>query len=192
MKIIAITGGIGTGKSVVSCILRVMGYPVYDCDSEAKRLMTTDQALVSGIKQLLGDDAYLPDRSLNREYVASRIFADSTLIASMNSLVHPAVLTDIQRWARATGCELAFVETALLRESNMTSIIDKVWTVIAPLETRIERVARRSSLTEEQTRNRIANQSNELIESASVILNDNIVPVLPQILRLLSMEKIGQ
>lgn len=185
MKVIAITGGIGTGKSVVSRVLRVMGYPVYDCDSEAKRLMTTDDTLIQGIKKLLGDEAYLPDGTLNRSFVSSRIFADSSLVAAMNALVHPAVLTDIERWAQATGSELNFVETALLRESNMASIIQGVWTVTAPIDVRIERVARRSGLTEEQTRARIASQSNELIENAAVIINDNSTPVLPQILNLL-------
>jgi len=185
MKIIAITGGIGTGKSVISQVLRVMGYPVYDCDSEAKRLMVTDASLISGIKRLLGDEAYKADGSLNRQYVSSCIFSDTSLVNAMNALVHPAVLADIERWANGTGCDINFVETALLRESNMSSIIHEVWTVTAPIEVRIERVARRSGLTEEQTRARIASQSNELIENASVIVNDGVKPVLPQVLALL-------
>lgn len=187
MKLVAITGGIGTGKSVVSRVLGVMGYPVYDCDSEAKRLMVGDAELVSAIKNLLGNDAYAPDGSLNREYVASRIFGDKSLVAQMNALVHPAVLRDITRWASTTGSEMNFVETALLRESNMTVILDDVWQVTAPLELRIQRVARRSNLTEDQTRARISNQSfDDDEETARIIVNDGVTPLIPQVLALLN------
>lgn len=185
MKLIAITGGIGTGKSVVSHILMVMGYPVYDCDSEAKRLMVKSSQLVTGIVDLLGPESYCADGNLNKAYVASRIFADKTLVEKMNMLVHPAVLADIQRWATSTGKELCFVETALLRESNMTSIIDEVWTVVAPLELRIQRVASRSNLSPDETRARMSNQSNDSIENAVILTNDGSTPLLPQILALL-------
>ena len=186
MRIVAITGTIGCGKSVVSQVLRVMGYPVYDCDSEAKRLMTTDNALITRVKSLLGDDAYLPDGSLNRAFVASCIFGDNERVAAINALVHPAVLRDIKRWAAATGSPLCFVETALLRESNMISILDDVWTVTAPIELCINRVARRSNLSPEQTRARIASQSNDLIATHKVIVNDNITPIIPQLTALLA------
>lgn len=187
MKLVAITGGIGTGKSVVSRMLGVMGYPVYDCDSEAKRLMVSDEELVAGIKNLLGNDAYALDGSLNREYVASCIFSDKALVAQMNALVHPAVLRDITRWASNTGSESNFVETALLRESNMVVILDDVWEVTAPLELRIKRVARRSNLTEEQTRARISNQSfADDDASAHIIVNDGVTPLIPQVLALLN------
>lgn len=185
MKLIAITGGIGSGKSVVSCVLRVMGYPVYDCDSEAKRLMVTSQPLIDGICRLLGPDAYCVDGTLNRPYMSSRLFGDPALVTAVNSLVHPAVIQDIQRWAQESHSPLAFVETALLRESNMIPILDGVWTVTAPLELRIARVARRSNLTEQQTRDRIANQSNDIINGSSVITNDGSTPILPQVLTLL-------
>ncbi len=181
MRIIAITGGIGSGKSVVSQVLRVMGYPVYDCDSEAKRLMTCDAQLIAGIKRLVGAEAYNADGSYNNKYVASCIFASPRLVEEMNVLVHPAVLSDIERWAHASGSELCFVETALYRESNMGSIAPQVWTVTAPIDVRIARVARRSNLTEDETRARIARQSNDLIPSTATILNDNTTPIIPQI-----------
>lgn len=211
MKLIAITGGIGTGKSIVSRLLSVMGYPVYDCDSEAKRLMVSLPTLIDGIKELVGDEAYFPDGTLNRAFMSSRIFTDSQLVQQINALVHPAVLSDIERWAVATGSDLCFVETALLNESNMTSIIDGVWVVTAPLELRISRVAARSNLTREQTLARIANQAtdfdnnpNKKVTCGTVdeldvnqdsgynlplgvhtIINDGLTPLIPQILSLL-------
>lgn len=186
--LIAITGGIGAGKSVVSSIVRALGYPVYDCDNEAKRLMVTSAPLVKGIKELLGDDAYFPDGSLNKAYVSSRIFSNPDLMASVNALVHPAVLRDIERWAIEIDRDECFVETALLHESNMTSIIDSVWTVTAPIETRIARVMKRNSMSEEQVRERISNQSNDCITNAQVIINDNVQPVIPQVLKLLLLK----
>ncbi len=185
MRLIAITGDIGSGKSVVSQVLRVMGYPVYDCDNEAKRLMTCDAQLITGIRQLVGDEAYNPDGSYNNKYVASCIFGSPSLVASMNALVHPAVLADIQRWAHASCSELCFVETALYRESNMQSIAPMVWNVTAPVDVRIARVARRSNLSETETRARINLQSNNLIAATATIVNDNSTPIIPQILDIL-------
>lgn len=188
MKLIAITGGIGSGKSVVSHLLRVMGYPVYDCDSEAKRLMVTSAELIGGIKSLLGDEAYSRDGSLNKDYMSSRIFADKSLVEAMNALVHPAVLKDIERWASATGSELNFVETALLRESNMATILDDVWVVTAPRELRISRVAVRSHLTREQVCARIDKQTDDVMElSDKVIVNDGATPLLPRVMELLNL-----
>lgn len=185
MKIIAITGQIGVGKSVVSQVLRVMGYPVYDCDSQAQCLMVTHPQLVAGITQLLGKEAYHDDGSLNRTYVASRIFAHSHLVAQMNALVHPVVIADIRQWATHTGSEINFVETALLRESNMITTLSDVWTVTAPCQLCIDRVMRRSNLTHQQVSARLEAQSNELIENARIIVNDNINPIIPQIVEAL-------
>lgn len=186
MKLVAIAGGIGTGKSVVSHVLHVMGYPVYDCDTEARRLMNEDESLVVGIKLLLGDESYSSNGVLNRDYVSQRMFADGGLVQQMNSLVHPIVLCDIVKWAHTTGSKLNFVETALLKESNMTSIVDDVWQVTAPLQVRIERVMRRNNLTEAQVRARMEHQSSQNAFTNHVIVNDNEHPILPQVVALLS------
>ena len=186
MKLIAITGGIGAGKSVVSKMLQVMGYPVYDCDSEAKRLMTRSSRLVQGIKELIGEEAYNIDGTINREYMSRCIFADEALVQEINALVHPAVLDDIKQWAAGTGSELNFVETALLRESNMSVILDDVWVVTAPLELRIDRVVARNNFSREQVIARISKQAGDELESMGrVVVNDGIKPLLPQVLSLL-------
>ena len=95
--LIIITGGIGSGKSMVSQLLKVMGYTVYDCDSRAKELMLTDAALKGQLTELLGPETYTADGQLNRPYVASRIFGNQKLLGQMNALVHPAVAADIRR-----------------------------------------------------------------------------------------------
>ena len=95
--LVIITGGIGSGKSMVSQLLKVMGYTVYDCDSRAKELMLTDATLKGQLTELLGPETYAADGRLNRPYVASRIFGNQELLGQMNALVHPAVAADIRR-----------------------------------------------------------------------------------------------
>ncbi|MBQ0114331.1 MAG: dephospho-CoA kinase [Bacteroidales bacterium] len=186
MSLIAITGGIGAGKSVVSHILSVLGYPVYDCDSEAKRLMVCDSRLVQQITELFGHDAYCSDGSINREYLSRQIFNAKSKLALMNSLVHPVVLNNIVQWSKSEAGDMHFVETALFAESGMNKIISTVWNVTAPVDVRIRRVARRSNLTDEQVLARINSQS-EIPEGINIcnICNDDMTAVLPQVLKLL-------
>ena len=88
---LAITGGIGSGKSVASHIMDVMGVPVYDCDRRAKELMVTDAVIIKGLTRMFGSECYNEDGSLNKNYVASRIFTDDDNIKRVNALVHPVV-----------------------------------------------------------------------------------------------------
>ena len=97
-RLIGITGGIGAGKSVVSRILRHRGYPVYDCDSEAKRLMDTDAEVISGLKSLLGDSIYSADGKLDRGEMSRRLFSDDEIRRGVNGIVHSAVRRDLMRW----------------------------------------------------------------------------------------------
>ena len=96
---LAITGGIGCGKSVVSHILEVMGVQVYDCDRRAKEIMVSDAGIIKGLKRMFGDSCYNDDGSLNRQFLASRIFTDDNNIERVNALVHPAVKKDFENWA---------------------------------------------------------------------------------------------
>ena len=190
MKLIAITGGIGSGKSVVAHMVQVMGHEVYDCDSRAKALMTDD----AEVRQLLVDafdkETYLDDGALNRQHLSRVAFADSTALARLNGIVHPATARDMQRWAgeqAALGAKTAFVETALLRTSGLDQLVDEVWHVTAPDDVRIDRVKARSGLTSEQVRERMAAQRIEesVMKGEQVIINDNDTALLPQVIRLL-------
>ena len=139
-KLIAITGGIGSGKSVVSQLLRVMGYTVYDCDERAKWVMTHDAQLRSALSALFGPSTYLPTGSgnfeLNKSYLSARIFSDNQALAQMNACVHPAVWRDMQTFLMAEPKEYFFFESAILFESGFDRLAhpDVVWTVSAPLE----------------------------------------------------------
>ena len=188
--IIAITGGIGAGKSVVSAILLNMGYSVYDCDSRAKELMNTSALIKDRLTMRFGNDIYLSDSSLDKEKLGSIIFNSHEDLNFVNGVVHPVVKDDMLKWNEAQCQHPAFVETALLKESGMERIVDEVWVVKAPLETRVQRVMKRNAITREKVIERINSQigdfeSDEL--PVRTILNDGRSALLPQVAKLLSV-----
>ena len=187
MRLIAITGGIGSGKSVVSRVVRVMGYGVYDCDSRAKSLMTQDPMVRQQLMEVFGKEVYLADGSLNRAHL-SAAFTDPSALARLNAIVHPATATDLINWAdeqAEAGAEIAFVETALLRTSGLDRVVDDVWHVTAPDQVRIDRVIARSGLTATQVKERMMAQRDEEApaDGEHIIINDNVTALLPQILK---------
>ena len=194
MKLIAITGGIGSGKSVVSRMLNVMGHEVYDCDSRAKSLMTSDEEVVRLLKQEFGEKIYLADGTIDRQRLAARAFADKDALNRLNAIVHPATARDMQQWAKRqadSGADIAFIETALLRTAGLDRMVDEVWHVTAPDEVRIKRVMERSGLTVQQVKERMAAQRVEdsIADCEQVIVNDNDTALLPQVTRLLELNR---
>ena len=163
-RLIAITGGIGSGKSVVAQLLRVMGHTVYDCEERAKWVMTHDAQLRSQLTALFGPDTYLPTATgnpeLNKPYLSARIFSNSDALTQMNACVHPAVWRDMQTFLMAEPKEYFFFESAILFESGFDRLAhpDVVWTVSAPLELRIARSMQRDNTTREKILSRIASQ----------------------------------
>ena len=192
MKLIAITGGIGSGKSVVSRLVKVMGYEVYDCDSRAKALMTEDSMVRQQLAEAFGEETYLDDGSLNRAHLSAAAFGDPTALTRLNAIVHPATATDLICWAdeRAdAGATIAFVETALLRTSGLDRVVDEVWHVTASDQVRINRVMARSGLTADQVKERMAAQRDEEApaDGEQVLVNDNVTALLPQVIKLLEV-----
>ncbi|MBP3408518.1 MAG: dephospho-CoA kinase [Bacteroidaceae bacterium] len=185
---LAITGGIGCGKSVVSHIMDVMGVPVYDCDRRAKEIMVTDASIVKGLKRMFGDSCYNDDGTLNRSFLASRIFTDDNNIERVNALVHPAVKKDFGMWAAGKECPVVAVETAVLYESGMIESVDKVLVVWADKETAIRRTMKRSGMSRNQVLSRMQKQvsSDELLLLTDYsIYNDGNTPLLPEVVSLL-------
>lgn len=182
---LAITGCIGSGKSVVSRMMNVLGVPVYDCDVNAKRLMTDDGFIVSELKRMFGDECYEDDGTLNRQYIASRIFTDKENIKRVNSLVHPVVKRDFEEWAARQESSVVAVETAILYESGMIEAVDKVLVVWADRETAINRTMQRSGMNRIQVENRMNNQMSVddlLLMSDYSLYNDGDEPLLPRVM----------
>ena len=191
MKLIAITGGIGSGKSVVARIVEVMGYQVYDCDSRAKALMTESRDVREELIEAFGTEVYMADGSLNRKHLSAVAFTDEKALARLNGIVHPATARDMLHWAESqatTGAQVAFVETALLRTAGLDRLVDDVWHVTAPDDVRVARVMVRSGLTAQQVRDRMASQlvEDRIADNEHVIVNDNEAALLPQVIQLLN------
>lgn len=181
-QVIAITGGIGSGKSVVSRVLRSMGWPVYDCDSSARSLQDSDP----GMRRLIADevtpDALNPDGSLNRQALGRCVFANHYKLQLLNRIVHGAVASDLRAEISRCRLPLFFVETAILYESGFDKMVDAIWEVTAPEPLRIARVMARNAMSESEVRARIASQSPMNNPSHFIIINDGGTPVLPQII----------
>ncbi len=141
---IAITGGIGSGKSYVCNMLRKRGIEIFDCDSSAKRLMRNSEKLKQALKQAVGEDAYLDDGRLNKAHISRFLLESEDNAKVINGLVHPAVAEDFM----LSGKE--WMECAILFESGFDRLVDKVVCVSAPLETRIHRVMNRDNISREQ------------------------------------------
>ncbi len=186
---VGITGGIGSGKSVVCRLLAMLGAPIYDCDSEAKRLMNSSEELHRALAEHFGDEIFGP-HGLDRKALAGKVFGDGQELATLNSIVHPAVARDFERWAarnEAEGQRWVVMESAILFESGFDSLVDLVVGVVAPEELRVERAMLRDGATEEAVSDRMAAQmsTEELVERADrVVINDESRLLWPQVLEL--------
>ena len=186
--IIGLTGGIGSGKSVVSHLLRLMDVPVYDCDSEAKRLMCESAVIREALIEAVGTEAYDAEGRLNRVYLASYMFSNAERVALVNRIVHPVVRADFKEWAKRTGSAIVAVESAILFEAGMQTDVSAVWVVDASEDLRLQRAIKRDASNEKAVRNRMQSQlsAQEYVKRAdAVIHNDDRHSLIQQVRRLL-------
>lgn len=183
---ILISGGIGSGKSVVSRILRANGFEVYDSDLEARWLMDSSDEIKNRLCVEIAADAVDARGNINRPRVAEVVFADASKLAALNSIVHTAVRADIRR--RMERNSRLFVETAIPVSSGLVDFADEVWQVEAPEDLRVRRVMARNNTTAEAVRARIEAQRAEAVPGARVILNDGRHPLLATVLELISAQ----
>lgn len=157
MKIVGLTGGIGSGKSTVAQMFRDLGVPVYDSDAEAKELMISSGELKTAISKLLGPKAYI-EGELNRAYIASKVFTNLDLLQQLNAIVHPAVKKDFLSWASKQKESYVIQETALIFENNAQDQYDHIILVTAPQEVRLQRVVQRDGANSQEVLDRMKNQ----------------------------------
>ncbi|MDF1576191.1 MAG: dephospho-CoA kinase [Bacteroidales bacterium] len=187
MFIVGITGGIGSGKSLVCSILNKFGVPVYSADAEARRLMNTDSNIRSAILQIFGERAY-SGAGLNREYLAETVFGDADKLSRLNELVHPAVGDDFIRWADMQK-EAPYVieEAAILYESGAYEKMHLTVLIYAPRELRIKRVMERDQVGRKDVLKRMGHQLSEeekMNMADHIIHNDGTQMLLPQVTEL--------
>ena len=186
MKIIGLTGGIGSGKTLISKVFISLDIPVYNSDIEAKLLMNTDFRIVAELKQKFGDDLY-NNNELDRKKLAEFIFNDINNLAFVNSVVHPAVKLHFNKWTEKKNSEYVIKETAILFESGTYKDVTLIITVIAPEDIRINRIIGRDQLNKEEIKTRMANQisdSERINQSDFIIINDNKQLIVPQVLKI--------
>ena len=186
---IGITGNIGAGKSIVCKVLQVLGVPVYEADSRAKWLMQHQPKLKKEILNHFGQESYLPNGMLNRSFLASIVFADEKQTALINSLVHPAVKQNYQKWIDLHyNKPIVAKEAALLLENGSYTELNHLVVVHAPKDIRIQRIQQRDPhRTWAQIEAIMSKQwpDDKKIKMAdTVIYNDNKQAILPQVLAL--------
>lgn len=187
---VGITGGIGSGKSIVCEIFSRLGIPVYNADMRAKYLMQNSSRIRQQLTEKFGPDVF-KNNLLNRKFLAEIIFNDQEALTFVNSIVHPEVAFDFEHWSRNyTKLSYTIEEAALLFESGAFQKMDKIITVYAPISIRLKRVMDRDKVTREQVISRMENQMTEeekINRSHYIIYNDEKNSVLDQVLTLHSL-----
>lgn len=190
MKVLAVTGGIGSGKSFITQIFAAMGVPVYDADSRTKLLYDTDAELKSALVDLFSDEILAQDGRIDRKRLASIVFNDAAALTRLEQRVFPAVLRDIDRWVdecsrRDSSSRFVVVESAIITEKEIfEGVADRILTVTSPLEIRISRVLSRDKTDRESVMARINSQCSDesrVKKSHFVIISDCERAVLPQV-----------
>ena len=183
MKKIGITGGIGAGKSMVGHVLEAMHFPVYYSDQESKKLVDSHPQIREDLQKLLGNEIYL-DNTLNRVFLAEKIFKDSEIREKVNAIIHPHVRLGFEKWTTAQQSKLVFNEAAILFETGAYQIMDATILVTAPLEVKIQRVQLRDRITTEQVLDRMSNQwtdEQKIPLTDFILVNDEVQPLVSQI-----------
>ena len=183
---LGITGGIGSGKSVVCRVFQTLGIPVFNADNAAKWLMENDPVLVGKIKKLLGDDVY-DNYRLNKAKVSSIVFTDKNKLQELNQIVHPATRLYAKKWFESQTAPYTIKEAALFFESGTDKDVNIMLGVFAPEELRISRTMNRSSLSREQVLAIISKQMDEQEKMKLcqfVITNDDHMAIIPQVLHI--------
>jgi dephospho-CoA kinase len=170
MKIIGLTGGIGSGKSTVLELFKEQGIATYTADTEAKNLMNSDPELMNEIRSLFGEEAYI-DQKLNRTYIASIVFKDPAKLKALNNLVHPKVHQHFNNFIQNVDSEWVIYEAAILFESGRAEMCDYIIVVVADKQDRIERIIKRDGLSRAQILDRMKNQ----LDDTSKIKNADFV-----------------
>jgi len=183
---VGVTGGIGSGKSTVAGIFKVLGIPVFDADAAAKNIMNEDETLKEKITATFGEASY-QNGLLNRKYIANIVFNDAFKLEQLNALVHPATIAAAERWMLQQHTAYAIKEAALFFETGSSAGIDVIIGVFAPLALRIQRVMERDGVGRQEVLTRMGRQIDDEIKKLLcdyIITNDEQQMLLPQVLHL--------
>ncbi len=181
---VGLTGGIGSGKSIISNLFKLLGCIIYNADLSAKTLYFKPD-LKQKVIALLGKQAYHLDNTIDKQFIAEKIFNDNDLLQNLNAIMHPAVKTDFLDFESKHNSKLIIKETALLFELELNKTIDVTILVTAPIELKIERLKQRDGLLKQEILKRMQTQwqdDRKQLLANYIIINDDIQPLIPQVL----------
>lgn len=187
MKLIGITGGIGSGKSTIAKVFMSLGYPIYNSDTRAKELINSNEELINSIKLSFGDNLY-NSQGLDRKKMASIVFNNPEKLELLNSIIHPAVGKDFENWVNSQNTTFVLKEAAILFETGIYKSLHKTILVSSSEETRIERVMKRDNTKQLEVLSRMKSQWNEEKKTKLadyVIDNSGNELVIPQVLAII-------
>lgn len=188
MNVIGITGGIGSGKSVVCRIFSTLGIPVYEADSAAKMLYEKYPEVKDSIAKKISPEAIDKNGKVNRKKLSDIVFKDPEKLKLLNELVHPVVAWDFSHWLDShRGFPYVLKEAAILFESGSDKACRKVITVVSPLDLRMQRIKDRDKKSKAEIEAIIARQSGDeekISKSDYVITNDEKQMLIPQVLKI--------
>jgi dephospho-CoA kinase len=183
---LGVTGGIGSGKTSVCKVFGVLGVPVFSADRVAKDIIDGDEDVKEAINLIAGKDLYI-NGTLDRMALATLIFNNRKLLEKVNSLVHPVVFEYFAKWERDQAASYIIMEAAILFESGASKLVDKIATIIAPVEERLKRVMLRSKLSRDQVFERMKNQMDDesrIRLSDYIISNSENDMIIPAVLKI--------
>ena len=174
MKIVGLTGGIGSGKSSVLNQFKNLGINTYSADNAAKKLINSDKDLIKSIKNLFGDNIY-ENNILDSVKLSKIVFKDPHKLKSLNSIIHPAVAKDFESFIKTINGDYIVKEVAIIFETNTEHNYNKIVLIRAPLEERIKRVILRDNLSREDVIKRVNNQIDDstIIDNCDYIIENN-------------------
>lgn len=184
---VAVTGGIGSGKSIVCKVFRNLGIPIFNADSVAKELMNNNMEIRRQFIEWFGQDIYQENGDIHRKKLAEIIFNDNIALQKVNETIHPAVFNEFIQWAKVQTSPYVMQEAAIIFENGHTDRFDKIITVTAPVEVKISRCMKRDKVSRELVEDRMKNQlpdEYKINRSDFVIVNDDSKMILPQILNI--------
>ncbi|MDR2963607.1 MAG: dephospho-CoA kinase [Bacteroidales bacterium] len=171
---VALSGGIGSGKTHIAQVFSALAVPVYNSDLRAKELMQSDEKIRRGLIALLGEETY-KGAELNKQFVAQQIFSNNEMRRQVNAIVHPVVIRHYEAWSAAQNVPYTIMETALLFENDVYTHFDTTIYITAPMEERIVRVMKRDMCSREEVEKRMKMQQNDTIcvQKADFVIENN-------------------
>jgi dephospho-CoA kinase len=186
MRMIGLTGGIGSGKTTVAKIFATLGIPVFNADETARQLMQNSPELKKQLVQQFGAEVF-QEGQLNKSYLSNLVFKDSYQLNLLNAIVHPASIQAAWDWAAQQNAPYVIKEAALIFESNAAEGLDRVIGVTAPTSLRVHRVMQRDNCSKADVEMRMRNQVSDVIKMKLcdwVIINNDQELLIPQVLKI--------